>query len=56
MAIYTSGDNGATSKYYSATLDEEFTLVLAKGDGPRSGLDSLLFATTTGNIVLRVMS
>ena len=56
MAIYTSGDNGATSKYYSATLDEEFTLVLAKGDGPRNGLDSLLFATTTGNIVLRIIN
>jgi hypothetical protein len=47
--VSTSDDDMNTKKEYSATLDEEFTLTLAKADIFRSGLDSFLFATTSGN-------
>jgi len=48
LEVSTSADNMETTNRYSASIDKEFTLALAKADSPRSGLDSFLFATTSG--------
>jgi len=48
LGVSTSDDNMVTKNVSKTTLDEDFTLTLARADSPRPGLDSFLFATTSG--------